>query len=220
MTTLPSKAAFFDLDLTITDRDTFRYYLRKHYFAEVQNWPFVPYIFCFGLLRKFRMVSLQTFKEKALITLRNKSKVHISKIGRNFFKKHAVELFRNQAIHEIALHKQRGELVFIVSAAPDVYVRWIAEYLQCDGYVCSQLLYENNLFSGVFDGKDCVGDEKLNKVNKLVESYSIDLGQSFAYSDHESDLPLLNMVGNPVAVSPTASLRKIAESKGWDVREW
>ena len=44
----------------------------------------------------------------------------------------------------------------------------------------------------------------------------LDLG-SYAYSDSESDLPMLRAVGHPVAVNPDAGSRAIAAEEGWDV---
>src|SRR5205823_6222154 len=40
---------------------------------------------------------------------------------------------------------------------------------------------------------------------------------SFAYSDSESDLPMLRAVGHPVVVNPDAELRRIALEEGWEV---
>ncbi len=36
----------------------------------------------------------------------------------------------------------------------------------------------------------------------MAAKRGIDLSESYAYSDSESDLPMLELVGNPVAVNP------------------
>ena len=43
------------------------------------------------------------------------------------------------------------------------------------------------------------------------------LDGSYFYSDSQNDLPLLNMVDNPVAVDPDDVLRKHAQEKGWSI---
>ena len=48
----------------------------------------------------------------------------------------------------------------------------------------------------------------------------IDLSQSYAYSDSITDLPMLEVVGNPVAVNPDKDLRRIAEERGWQIRDF
>jgi hypothetical protein len=45
----------------------------------------------------------------------------------------------------------------------------------------------------------------------------IDLAESFAYSDSESDLPMMRAVGYPVAVNPDAALERVAREEGWQI---
>ena len=54
----------------------------------------------------------------------------------------------------------------------------------------------------------------------MVEDRALDLAHSYAYSDHESDLPILELVGKPVAVTPTEKLRRIAIDRSWKIEEW
>jgi hypothetical protein len=51
----------------------------------------------------------------------------------------------------------------------------------------------------------------------VAEREGIDLSESFAYSDSESDLPMLRAVGHPVAVNPDAELMRVARDEGWQV---
>ena len=43
---------------------------------------------------------------------------------------------------------------------------------------------------------------------------------SFAYSDSITDVPMLELVGHPVAVNPDRELRTIAEERGWEARDF
>jgi len=45
----------------------------------------------------------------------------------------------------------------------------------------------------------------------------INFKESFAYADSFVDLPILELVGKPVAVSPDEELKELAQSKGWQV---
>ena len=51
----------------------------------------------------------------------------------------------------------------------------------------------------------------------MPQREGIDLKASYAYSDSESDLPMLEAVGHPVAVNPDGTLARIARERGWDV---
>ena len=54
----------------------------------------------------------------------------------------------------------------------------------------------------------------------IATNKQLDLGGSFAYSDNESDVPMLGAVGNPVVISPTTKLKKIAEENKWKIEKW
>jgi len=63
------------------------------------------------------------------------------------------------------------------------------------------------------------GPTKAEALHQL-ESEGLDLSASYAYSDSHTDLPLLEAVGNPVAVNPDRELRKVAEEREWPIREF
>jgi hypothetical protein len=62
-----------------------------------------------------------------------------------------------------------------------------------------------------------VGQRKEELLQHLVARYNIDLARSYAYGDHETDIPVLREVGHPVAVVPTVKMRAHAERNGWPV---
>ena len=132
-------AAFFDLDLTITDRDSFRYFLQKHYLHNPHNWRFVPHVLIWAILRKLRIVSLQAFKEKSLVSLKGEQNSFIRRVGLAFFEKNLINILREKAVNKIEWHRERGDFVFIVSSCPDLYLSNLTEYLRCDGYECTKL---------------------------------------------------------------------------------
>lgn len=213
-------AAFFDLDLTITDIDTFRLFLKTHYVLSPARLHYTCYIFIFGLLRKLRLISLQTFKQAALVGLRGMSREDIHALGLKIFEQHLKESIRKKAAEQIEFHKERGDLIFIVSASPDVYVKAFSDYLGCDGYCCTELQFHDNIFTGNINGSDCIGEEKRRRVIMEVAAQGVEMNNSFAYSDHDADIPLLASVGHPIAVSPTEQLRKVAVNNNWTVRSW
>ena len=58
---------------------------------------------------------------------------------------------------------------------------------------------------------------KARAIEELAAREHIDLAASYAYSDSESDLPMLRAVGHPVAVNPDGELARIARREGWQV---
>ena len=54
----------------------------------------------------------------------------------------------------------------------------------------------------------------------LAVEHGYDLSQSYSYSDSSTDLPMLEVVGHPVAVNPDAALRAVAADRGWPVLDF
>jgi len=64
------------------------------------------------------------------------------------------------------------------------------------------------------------GESKAEEIRSLAERIGLDLEGSYAYTDSITDLPMLEAVGHPVAVNPDRDLRREAESRGWDIRDF
>jgi hypothetical protein len=64
------------------------------------------------------------------------------------------------------------------------------------------------------------GEKKAEAIAGLARRHRLDLAGSYAYTDSVTDLPMLEAVGHPVAVNPDRELRKIAEDRGWEVRQF
>lgn len=211
---------FFDLDLTITNRDSFLLFLKKHYLHDSRNWHLIPRILVWGIMRKLRLIPLLTFKSKALGFLNGKTKEEIREIGDSFFQQQVASIVRERAVERISWHREKGHLIFLLTSCPDIYIHKFSEYFNATGYECTRLIFLGNKFAGKLDSPDCFGKEKAKNIASIAESYDLDLRASYAYSDHESDLPMMKIVGTAVAVTPTPILRKTAEKNGWHIEQW
>ena len=72
-------------------------------------------------------------------------------------------------------------------------------------------------YTGKLIGGLNYGALKVEPMRRFAADHDIDLDQSFAYSDSASDLPMLDLVGNPIAVNPDAELARLARERGWRV---
>jgi HAD superfamily hydrolase (TIGR01490 family) len=121
-----------------------------------------------------------------------------------------------QMLDEVHMHQDAGRSTFIVSAAGNDMVSALAQVLQMDGGIGTR--YEVDAagnFTGRLDGPFVYGPGKVEAMERFAEQHGIDLGESYAYSDSTSDLPMLRAVGHPVVVNPDAELARIASAEGW-----
>jgi hypothetical protein len=60
----------------------------------------------------------------------------------------------------------------------------------------------------------------LEETRQLARERGLDLAHSYGYGDSLNDVPLLETVGNPVAINPDMRLRRYAKRRGWDLRDF
>ncbi len=115
-------------------------------------------------------------------------------------------------------HQDEGRRAYIVTAAAQELADTLAGVLSFDGGIGSEF---SEVRDGVYTGKPAgyfvYRAEKAKAVQELAEREGIDLAASYAYSDSESDLPMLRLVGHPVAVNPDRALLTIARDEQWEV---
>ncbi len=123
-----------------------------------------------------------------------------------------------QMLEEVRAHQDAGRPAFIVSAASHGVVELLANVLDMEGGIGST--YEvapDGTYTGELVGGLNYGELKIGPMRRFAVEHDIDLDASWAYSDSASDLPMLELVGNPVAVNPDAELAAIARERGWRV---
>lgn len=123
-----------------------------------------------------------------------------------------------EMLDEVHSHQEAGRPTFIVSAAGDEIVQLIARVLYMDGGIGTAYAVDGEgRFTGELGGPFMYGKGKVEAMRRFAADHEIDLGESWAYSDSVSDLPMLRAVGHPVVVNPDAELAAIARDGGWSV---
>jgi HAD superfamily hydrolase (TIGR01490 family) len=124
-----------------------------------------------------------------------------------------------EALDLMQEHREAGRQVYIVSSAPEEIVYPVARYLGASGVVATRA----EVVDGRYTGKlafYAFGQSKADAMRGLAKRTGIDLAESYAYSDSPTDIPMLEAVGHPVAVNPSRELRKEAEARDWEVRDF
>jgi HAD superfamily hydrolase (TIGR01490 family) len=114
-------------------------------------------------------------------------------------------------------HQEAGTPVYIVTAALQEMADLLARVLVFDGGIGSRLEIRDGVYTGRAGGPFNYREGKVASIVQLAEREGFDLAASYAYSDSESDLPMLRAVGNPVVVNPDVELTRIAKQEGWEI---
>ncbi len=118
------------------------------------------------------------------------------------------------------LHLDQGQRVWLVTAAPIEIATTIARRLGLTGAMGTVAEHENGVYTGRLVGEMLHGPAKAEAIRALAAREDLDLARCSAYSDSFNDLPMLSIVGEPIAINPDARLRAHAREQGWRIRDY
>ena len=122
-------------------------------------------------------------------------------------------------IARVRAHKALGHRTVLITGALDFVVEPLRPLF--DEVVCASLgVDDQGRLTGRLDTLPPTGEARALVLAEYADRHGLDLGESVAYADSASDLPLLECVGFPVAVNPEAKLAAIARRRGWHTEEW
>jgi HAD superfamily hydrolase (TIGR01490 family) len=124
-----------------------------------------------------------------------------------------------QMLERAYAHQDAGLPVYILTAASQEMADLLARVLAFDGGLGSRSEIVDGRYTGRPAGPFNYREGKVLSMRELTEREGISLELSYAYSDSESDLPMLRAVRHAVVVNPDAMLRRIASEEGWEVIE-
>ena len=108
-----------------------------------------------------------------------------------------------QAIRQVRRHRAAGHRTILVTGTVDVLVSPLAPLF--DEVVASRLHTRAGRYTGFLESPPLVGEARAAWLRRYADTAGVDLARSYAYCDSYSDRPLLEAVGNPVAVNPDAA---------------
>jgi HAD superfamily hydrolase (TIGR01490 family) len=114
-------------------------------------------------------------------------------------------------------HLAKGHEVWLVSATPVEIGTVMAQHLGLTGALGTVVRTVDGVYTGELVGHTLHKERKAEAARELAAKAKADLADCWAYSDSRNDLPLLELVGNPVVVNPDAVLAHHARAHGWPI---
>jgi HAD superfamily hydrolase (TIGR01490 family) len=150
------------------------------------------------LLSDERMVRiLLTFYKKKRLT-------DFEKGAENFYREYLKPHLAPKILSRVNFHKNEGHLLILISGSVRYMLKPVMKDLKFDHLLCTDLeVGQDGLMTGKPKGLVCVAQNKKRK--------------SYAYGNHQSDLPLLETVGHPHVVEPSTILEKVAHQRSWPI---
>ena len=213
-------AAFYDLEGTLVSTNlvhTLGFYARRQagilptVKKSVQTLAKLPFFGITDLYSRnvFNEVFFQSYKGESQDRLR-------------FFSEELFEDVLKPAIFPgtaelIAQSKKIGQRQVVITGALDFTIDSLMKYLGIDDYAANRLEFVNGYATGRLLPPVMASATKAKWIREYAEREGINLSESYAYSDSISDLPMLSIVGHPVAINPDFRLKQTALQHDWAI---
>ena len=216
-------AAFFDLDKTII--------------AKSSVLAFGKPLYREGLLSKRTIVKsmyaqivymlvgadeskMEEVREAMLSLTRGWDQAHVASIVAETLDEMISPIVFAEALDLFEEHHRAGRRVVIVSSSPEEVVKPIGTFLKVDDVIATRARIDD---AGAYTGElefYAYGPHKAEAMREFAAETGTDLAESYAYSDSITDIPMLALVGHPVAVNPDKDLQREAIERGWEIRNF
>jgi HAD superfamily hydrolase (TIGR01490 family) len=214
-----AEAAFFDLDKTLMEGSSALHFGRAAYRAGLVSrrqlasdaWANVRF-----RLHGSTDQGTDELRERILASIAGQRVVDLARMGPDVLTG-ILPLIYREVLEEAYGHQDAGRRVFIVTAASQELAEVLASVLVLDGGIGMRSEVRDGVYTGKSAGPFTYREGKAVAIRELAESEGIDLSESYAYSDSESDLPMMRAVGHPVAVNPDRVLERVAREEGWRI---
>jgi HAD superfamily hydrolase (TIGR01490 family) len=219
----PSAAAFFDVDNTMMVGASIYHFAKGLASRGFFSWRDLARFSA----RQVRLRvggenrdHMHASRDSALAFVAGKKVAEIVALGEEIYDEEMAGRIWPGTLALARLHLDAGQRVWLVTATPVELATIIAKRLQLTGALGTVAESVDGVYTGSLVGDVLHGEAKAAAVRDLAARERLDLTRCSAYSDSINDLPLLSLVGRPVAVNPDSALRAEAKSRGWEIRDF
>ena len=216
---MPRAAAFFDLDKTLIEGSSAIDFARASFKRGLLSRRQLAKDLWANL--RFRLngstdQSTDLLRARVLDAIAGSRVVDLMRLGPDVFATLLPRVYP-EMLNEAWEHQDAGRPIYIVTAASQEMAEALAQVLGFDGGIGTRSEIKDGVYTGRPDGPLTYREGKPVAMRQVAAEEDIDLAESYAYSDSESDLPMLRCVGHPVAVNPDTELERVAREEGWRI---
>ncbi|TFD83754.1 HAD family hydrolase [Cryobacterium lactosi] len=162
-------------------------------------------------------INIARLRLRAMDMITGHTRTELITLSHDIFDSRLIHRLWPETVAVAHAHLEAGREVWLVTATAQEVADVIAERLELTGALGTKLATVDGIFTGQLVDGICHGERKAVVARGIAEARDIDLARCWAYSDSHNDIPLLELVGNPVAVNPDTTLRRYAVARGWPI---
>lgn len=211
-------AAFFDFDKTLLDTESSRLGIRYMWHLRMVSPAYIARVLIANFFYARHLLSEERMAAVLMRVYRGRRLAEFNQGAAEFYRAHLKNHLAPLILDRLHWHLDQAHLPVLISGSMRYMLEPVAADLNIAHLICSDLEQgSDGLLTGKVRGRLCVGAHKRDLARKLSRKVGIDLAASYAYGNHQSDLPLLQLVGFPHAVEPTKPLKRVAQKNSWPI---
>ena len=197
------KLALFDIDYTITRKETLMEFYKYLVSRDIKNIRFLPRALYSGAMYTLGMYDEKRVKESFLKFIDNIDEKDLAVLTKDFYHDRLSKILYTDAVNMIKKLKNEGYMVILISASPEFYIKEFYAIEEVDLIIGTKFMFKDGKFLRSMDGHNCKGEEKVKRLKALLKEKNIeaDFKNSYMFSDSLSDKPLLDLVGKPYLIN-------------------
>lgn len=117
----------------------------------------------------------------------------------------------------LALHREQGHLLLIITATNRFITGPIAKILGVNALIATEPEMQDGQYTGRVSGTPSYREGKVTRLEIWLKEHDLALEPSWFYSDSHNDISLLEKVTYPIAVDPDKTLAAHARINGWPI---
>lgn len=157
------------------------------------------------------------FLQQAMRTLAKRPEAELDELGTRLFRQQIYGHLYPEAWQLIHTHEDAGHTVILATALTRFQVEPAAAALGIEHVLYTRMATTDGVLTGYPDGKTLWRNGKADAVREFATAHGLDITRGYGYAESIADLPLLSMVGHPVAVRPDRKLGTAATEQNWPV---
>ncbi|MDO6594496.1 HAD family phosphatase [Neptuniibacter sp. 1_MG-2023] len=162
-------------------------------------------------------LDIYEFLDFALRPLATLNKEKLNTLHQQFMAEKIEPIILPKALELLKNHRERGDYLLIITATNHFVTGPIANRLGVDAIIATDPEMIDGNYTGKVTGIPCFQEGKVTRLNDWLSANPYTLEDSYFYSDSHNDLPLLQLVTNPIAVNPDETLEAHANEHLWPV---
>ncbi|WP_340317503.1 HAD family hydrolase [Rhizorhabdus argentea] len=220
-----TELAIYDMDRTITRTGTFTPFM-IHAALRLAPWRlvFVPFAVLVMLAYAARLIERKRVKELNQAMLIGRMRIaRLRPVAESFAEKMVTRNSYRKALESLAENRAAGRRLVLATASSRLWVEPIAAKLGIDDVIATSTIKGlDDFVSHKVDGENCYGPAKLRMIQAWMGLEGLDRSDCHIrfYSDHVSDVPVLEWADEPIAANPHQGLRAVAKARGWTIVDW